>query len=85
MYLHIGNEKILNEKDIIGIFDIENASVSKYTKEFLSKSQQSGQVINVTTDLPKSIIVWEKKGIHKLYLSQLAPATLRKRSQFPSR
>ena len=34
MYLHVGNEMILNEKDIIGVFDIENASISKFTKEF---------------------------------------------------
>ncbi|HIT07998.1 MAG TPA: DUF370 domain-containing protein [Candidatus Merdivicinus faecavium] len=80
MYLHIGNEQILRKEDIIGIFDIENASVSKFTKEFLSRSQQEGQVVSVTADLPKSIIVWERNGERRLYLSQLAPATLRKRS-----
>ena len=82
MYLHIGNEKILNEKDIIGIFDIENASVSKLTKEFLGYSQKNGQVVSLTNDLPKSIIVWERNGERRLYLSQLAPATLYKRSRF---
>ncbi len=81
MYLHIGNEKILNEKDIIGIFDIENASVSKLTKEFLGYSQKNGQVESFANDLPKSIIVWEHNGERKLYLSQLAPATLYKRSR----
>lgn len=83
MYLHIGNEKILSYGDIIGIFDIENASVSKYTKEFLSRSQQEGQVIPVTSEMPKSIVVWEKKGERRLYLSQLAPATLHKRTRLP--
>ena len=82
MYLHIGNEKILNEKDIIGIFDIENASVSKLTKEFLGYSQKNGEVVILTNDLPKSIIVWERNGERRLYLSQLAPATLFKRSRF---
>ena len=80
MYLHIANEQILRKEDIIGIFDIEDASVSKFTKEFLSRSQQEGQVVSVTADLPKSIIVWERNGERRLYLSQLAPATLRKRS-----
>ena len=41
MYLHVGNEMILNEKDIIGVFDIENASISKFTKEFLSDQRHS--------------------------------------------
>ena len=81
MYLHIGNEWMLQEKGIIGIFDIENVSVSKLTKDFLSASQKSGQVVSVTKELPKSIIVWEKDGERKLFLSQLAPATLYKRSQ----
>ena len=44
MYLHVGNEMILNEKDIIGVFDIENASISKFTKEFLSRSQKAGRI-----------------------------------------
>ncbi|HIQ58629.1 MAG TPA: DUF370 domain-containing protein [Candidatus Merdivicinus intestinavium] len=81
MYLHIGNEKILSEKDIIGVFDIENASVSKLTKEFLSKAQKGGEVVSMTSDIPKSIIVWEHGGERRLYLSQLAPATLYKRSR----
>lgn len=81
MYLHVGNEVILNEDDIIGIFDIENASVSKFTKEFLSLSQKTGQVITVTADIPKSVVVWEKNGRRKIFLSQLSPATLRKRQR----
>ena len=81
MYLHVGNEVILNEDDIIGIFDIENASVSKFTKEFLSRSQKTGEVITITMDIPKSVVVWEKKGRRKIFLSQLAPATLRKRQR----
>lgn len=80
MYLHIGSDVILSEKDIIGVFDIENASVSKFTKEFLSASQKSGQVVSVTREMPKSIVVWERDGKRKIFLSQLAPATLRKRS-----
>ena len=56
MYLHIGNEQILRKEDIIGIFDIENASVSKFTKEFLSRSQQEGKDVRVTAVLPQSII-----------------------------
>ena len=81
MYLHVGNEVILNEKDVVGVFDIENASISKFTKEFLSRSQKAGEVVTVTNDIPKSLVVWEKNGERKLYLSQLAPATLRKRQR----
>ncbi len=81
MYLHVGNEVILNEKDVVGVFDIENASISKFTKEFLSRSQKAGEVVTVTGDIPKSLVVWERNGERKLFLSQLAPATLRKRQR----
>ena len=81
MYLHVGNEVILNEKDVGGVFDIENASISKFTKEFLSRSQKAGEVVTVTGDIPKSLVVWERNGERKLFLSQLAPATLRKRQR----
>ena len=81
MYLHVGNEVILNEKDVVGVFDIENASISKFPKEFLSRSQKAGEVVTVTGDIPKSLVVWEKNGERKLFLSQLAPATLRKRQR----
>ena len=36
MFLHLGNNYLVNTKDIIGIFDIENSSVSANTKEFLN-------------------------------------------------
>ena len=81
MYLHVGNEVILNEKDVVGVFDIENASISKFTKEFRSRSQKAGEVVTVTGDIPKSLVVWERNGERKLFLSQLAPATLRKRQR----
>ena len=47
MYLHLGEETIVKEKDIIGIFDIENTSVSKHTKDFLASSEKKGRIINI--------------------------------------
>ena len=81
MYLHVGNHQNIRIKDIIGIFDIENTSVSKYTKEFLRAKQQSGSVINVTYEMPKSFVVTVKDDREKVYLSQLAPVTLKKRGE----
>ena len=34
MYLHIGNGKSVKREDIIGIFDLDTATVSKITKNF---------------------------------------------------
>ena len=40
MYLHIGNGKSVKQKDIIGIFDLDTATVSKITKDFINKRQR---------------------------------------------
>ncbi len=80
MYLHVGNDVVIHHKDVIGIFDLENTSVSKYTKEYLRANQKGRKVITVTQDIPKSFVVTsEKTKKEKIYLSLLAPRTLKKR------
>ena len=83
MFLHLGAERIVYGCDIIGIFDIENTSVSKLTRIFLAKATESGQVENVTVNLPRSFIVCKevkKPNKSKVYISQISPATLKKRT-----
>ena len=76
MYLHLGNGYVAKETEIIGIFDIENTSIGKYTKEFLEKEQKSGRIINTTYDMPKSYIIESKNT----FISGISTATLRKRA-----
>ena len=35
MYLNIGNDMAVRERSIIGIFDLDNTSTSKRTRQFL--------------------------------------------------
>ena len=35
MYLHLGQSTLLQERDILGIFDLDNASWAYKTREFL--------------------------------------------------
>jgi hypothetical protein len=80
MYLHLGNEQVILTKKIIGIFDIENTSVSKNTKDFLYSAEKNGNVIYVTSELPKSFVVCKDKDGEKVYISQISAATLKKRA-----
>ena len=57
MYLHIGSETIVSEQNLIGIFDLENTSISRSTREFLRIRQQNGAVVTVADDIPKSFVV----------------------------
>ncbi len=80
MYLHLGGDGVVKASDVIGIFDIENTSVSKITKEFLNHVGNTSEVVDLTTDLPKSYIVAERDGKQTLYISQISVATLKKRA-----
>ncbi len=72
----------MNEKDIVGIFDIENTSVSRITKEFLSLSSKHKRVVNCSYEMPKSFIVCLDGELSEtVYISQLACSTLLKRNR----
>ena len=79
MFLHLGNDCVVRKSEIVGIFDIENTSVSKDTKLFLNAASKKGKVVYVTNELPKSFIVCERNGKLTTYISQISVATLRKR------
>lgn len=81
MYLHLGQDTVVRTGSIIGVFDLDNTTVSKHTRAFLTKAQQEGRVVNVSAELPKSFILCAEEGVQRVYLSQLAPVTLLKRSK----
>ena len=53
MYLRVEENIVVNTKDIIGIFDMDNTTVSRLGRNFLAESQKNGLIINSTDDLPK--------------------------------
>lgn len=79
MYLHLGNNIIVKDKDIIGIFDIDNTTVSKHTRKYLSQRTKNGEIVNVSSELPKSFVVCRTDTETKVYISQLSPKTLMNR------
>ena len=78
MYLQLGRDYVVNSRDIIGIFDLENTSTSRRTREFLEKSEAEGQVVPCD-DLPKTFILTQEYGMDRIYLTTLSSATLEKR------
>lgn len=82
MYLHLGQAVVVPEADIIGIFDLDNASWSHWTRQFLEKCEKEGRVINAASDLPRSFVLRKRAdGTGTVYLSPLSPATLKSRSE----
>ncbi len=80
MYVHLGGDTVVLQKDIIAIFDLELTSISKITREFLHVAEEEGFVVNVSDDLPKSYILTEADNESKVYISPISAATLLKRA-----
>jgi hypothetical protein len=78
MYLSIGNDMAVRSSSIIGIFDLDNTTVTKRGREFLEKAEREGQVVPCD-DLPKSYVITAEYGMLRVYLTSLNAATLEKR------
>ena len=78
MYLSIGNDMAVRDSSIIGIFDLDNTSTSRRTRDFLAKSEENGDVVPCD-ELPKSFILTSEYGFHRVRLTPLSAATLEKR------
>ena len=78
MYLSIGNDMAVREKSVIGIFDMDNTTTSKRTREFLGAAEREGQVVPCD-DLPKAFVVTAEYGMDRVYLTSLSSSTLEKR------
>lgn len=82
MYLHIGNNVMLPQRHIIGIFDLEITSQAKITAGFLKRAEEEGVVIDACEDIPKSFLVCDHPYHRQIvYLSQLNSRTLLGRAE----
>ena len=80
-YLHLGKGTVVNTESIVGIFDLDITSQSHLTRRYLRLAEQAGQVVNAAEDIPKSFVVCRDGEKTRVYLSQMAAATLLKRAE----
>ena len=78
MYLNIGSDMAVRDSSVIGIFDMDNTSTSRRTREFLAHAEKEGQVVPCD-DLPKAFVLTAEYGLDRIYLTSLSAATLEKR------
>jgi len=79
MYLHLGQNTVIRQSEIVGIFDLDTATVMKSTRDFLREAQTRGEVTAVGDELPKSFVVTMKQGKQHVYLAAMGSNTLQKR------
>ena len=81
MFLHVGNNKNIRKKQIIGIFDADTATVSVTTRRFLSGAQRRGEVESASDEIPKSFILYNKSETCGICFSQISTMALLGRSE----
>lgn len=77
MYLYLGGAAVVQSDEIIALFDLDTASLSRRTRDMLAMAQHQDRVKVTTEELPKSFVLCNG-GI--LYLCQPTTATLKKRA-----
>ena len=83
MYLHLGCGTVVRQADLVGIFDLDTATVMKSTREFLRRAQARDEVAAVGEELPKSFVLTTRGGQQKIYLAAMGTGTLQKRLDNP--
>ena len=76
MYLHAGNHKNIRLRDIVGIFDTDNATLCEASRKFLSEAQRQDLVSAAKEEIPKSFILYREGGKVKVCFSQLSSGAL---------
>jgi len=77
MYLHIGQDTVLRTQNIIGVFDLDNASQGKDTRNLLARREREGRVCAAGEGLPRSFIL---TGDERVYLTPISSGTMVKRA-----
>ena len=81
VYLHLGQSVVVPHSQILGVFDLDNASWAFKTREFLERAEAEGRAVWVCDDLPRSfVLVGGQGGKPTVYISQLSSATLLSRA-----
>lgn len=75
MYINVGGDAVVRSSDVIGIFDLDNSSQSKITRDFLNLAESQGRMRSDVQDLPKAFVVTKDY----VQLSILNSSTLVKR------
>lgn len=81
MYLHIGNNNIVKQKDLIAIYNIESIKETVEYKNLIEKLKETHALIKEDGIEPKSLII-AKNGDNVIgYISNISSTTIAKRTQ----
>ncbi len=78
MYVHIGGECSVPVRFLVGVFDLDAATMGTgATREFLTRAEREGRLDVLSVDIPRTVVV----TLDRVYLTPVASATIRRRLQ----
>ncbi len=80
MYVHIGKDIVINSEDVIAILDIDSLIKKKNLKEVLQNLKISDNIIDVSEENRKSLIIIQKNGKNFGYITNISTTTIAKRA-----
>lgn len=66
--IHLGKNGTVHSRDVIGFFDLDSATESETTKDFLKRTEKEYKMVNLLYDLPKSFVVTFENENESIYL-----------------
>lgn len=79
MYIDIFTDCLVDSRDVVGIFDLDNTTTNRFTNDFLNRLQAEDKITYLVSDIPKSFVLMADG---RVYLAELSPAILKKRFEF---
>ncbi len=76
MFVNLENEISIKKKEIIGIFDLDTASVSPVTKDFLKKAGRDMKIVYASKRVPESFVLADNGFTENLYMSSFSVDTV---------
>ncbi|PWU70089.1 extracellular matrix regulator RemB [Gracilibacillus dipsosauri] len=80
MFIHIGDDHVIQSKDVIAIIDYSLVTSSTINEEMLQELRREKEIIATEEDLTKAIVI----TTNKVYYSPLSVLTLKKRASMIS-
>lgn len=79
MYLYIGDEKLIHNEEIIGIFNLQYIRNTKEYKLMYKLLEENNSLIDISEGEGKSFILVEKNNERKGYIAKIGANTILKR------
>ena len=76
MFLQLEGGESIVEEDVLGVFDMDEATASEGTRLFLREAQKQLRVVSLASDLPRSMVVVREEYGVRVYISGLSAQSI---------